>query len=35
MALWEPGEVFDDQYLLVKSTDGGADVVEPDIRRRP
>ena len=23
-ALWEPGEVFDDQYLLVKSTDGGA-----------
>jgi hypothetical protein len=22
-ALWEPGEVFDDQYLLVKSTDGG------------
>src|SRR5262249_42615635 len=23
-ALWEPGEVFDDQFLLVKSTDGGA-----------
>jgi hypothetical protein len=23
-ALWEPGEFFDDQYLLVKSTDGGA-----------
>jgi hypothetical protein len=23
-ALWEPGEVFDDQYLIVKSTDGGA-----------
>ena len=23
-ALWEPGEVFDDQYLLVKSTNGGA-----------
>jgi len=23
-ALWESGEVFDDQYLLVKSTDGGA-----------
>jgi len=22
-ALWEPGEVFDDQYLLVKSTNGG------------
>jgi hypothetical protein len=22
-ALWEPGEFFDDQYLLVKSTDGG------------
>jgi hypothetical protein len=22
-ALWEPGEVFDDQYLLVRSTDGG------------
>ena len=29
-ALWEPGEVFDDQYLLVKSTNGGADLVEPD-----
>ena len=24
MALWEPGEVFDDQYLLVKSGNGGA-----------
>ena len=23
-ALWESGEVFDDQYLLVKSTNGGA-----------
>ena len=23
-ALWEPDEFFDDQYLLVKSTDGGA-----------
>ncbi len=23
-ALWEPGEVNDDQYLVVKSTDGGA-----------
>jgi hypothetical protein len=23
-ALWEPGEQFDDQYLVVKSTDGGA-----------
>ena len=23
-ALWEPGEVNDDQYLIVKSTDGGA-----------
>ena len=23
-ALWEPGETFDNQYLLVKSTDGGA-----------
>jgi hypothetical protein len=23
-ALWEPGEVNDDQYLLVKSTDGGS-----------
>jgi len=23
-ALWEPGEFFDDQFLLVKSTDGGA-----------
>lgn len=23
MALWEPGEVFDDQYLVVRSTDGG------------
>jgi hypothetical protein len=23
-ALWEPGEVFDNQYLMVKSTDGGA-----------
>ncbi len=23
-ALWESGEVFDDQYLVVKSTDGGA-----------
>ena len=22
-SLWEPGEVFDDQYLLVKSKDGG------------
>ena len=22
-ALWEPGEFFDDQFLLVKSTDGG------------
>jgi len=22
--LWEPGDFFDDQYLLVKSTDGGA-----------
>ena len=22
-ALWEPGEYFDDQFLLVKSTDGG------------
>ena len=22
-ALWESGEVFDDQYLVVKSTDGG------------
>jgi len=22
-ALWEPGEVFDDQFLLVKSSDGG------------
>jgi hypothetical protein len=22
-ALWEPGEQFDDQYLVVKSTDGG------------
>ena len=22
-ALWEPGDVFDDQYLLVKSTNGG------------
>ncbi len=24
MALWETGEFFDDQYLLVKSTNGGA-----------
>jgi hypothetical protein len=23
-SLWEPGELFDNQYLLVKSTDGGA-----------
>ncbi len=23
-ALWEPGEVFDDQYLVVRSTNGGA-----------
>ena len=23
-ALWEAGELFDNQYLLVKSTDGGA-----------
>ena len=23
-ALWEPGEFFDDQFLLVKSTDGGS-----------
>jgi hypothetical protein len=23
-ALWEPGEVFDDQYLVVKSSNGGA-----------
>ena len=23
MALWESGEVFDDQYLVVRSTDGG------------
>jgi hypothetical protein len=24
MALWEPGEFWDNQYLLVKSTDGGS-----------
>ena len=24
VALWEPGEQFDDQYLVVSSTDGGA-----------
>lgn len=28
-ALWEPGEVFDDQYLLVRSTDGGATWTSP------
>ncbi len=28
-ALWEPGEVSDDQYLLVKSTNGGASWSSP------
>lgn len=28
-ALWEPGELFDDQYLLVSSTDGGANWSAP------
>ena len=28
-ALWEPGEQFDDQYLLVKSTNGGASWSSP------
>ena len=28
-ALWEPGEVFDDQYLLVKSKDGGNNWSKP------
>jgi hypothetical protein len=28
-ALWEPGEVFDDQYMLVKSTNGGASWSSP------
>jgi hypothetical protein len=28
-ALWEPGEVFDDQYLLVRSTNGGANWSNP------
>jgi hypothetical protein len=28
-ALWEPGEVFDNQYLLVKSTTGGASWTSP------
>jgi hypothetical protein len=29
MALWEPGEVFDDQYLVVRSTDGGVTWSKP------
>jgi hypothetical protein len=29
MALWESGEVFDDQYLLVKSTNGGQTWASP------
>jgi hypothetical protein len=28
-ALWEPNEAFDDQYLLVKSTDGGVSWSNP------
>jgi hypothetical protein len=28
-ALWEPGEAFDDQYLVVSSTDGGATWSKP------
>jgi hypothetical protein len=28
-ALWEPGEMFDDQYLLVKSTNGGSSWSSP------
>jgi hypothetical protein len=28
-ALWEPDELFDDQYLLVKSTNGGASWTSP------
>ncbi|MGZ5369022.1 MAG: sialidase family protein [Aeromicrobium sp.] len=30
-ALWETGEFFDDQYLLVKSTDGGATWSSPTL----
>ena len=33
-SLWEPGEVFENQYLLVKSKDGGEQLVEADVRRR-
>ena len=28
-ALWEPGELFDNQYLVVKSTNGGASWTSP------
>ena len=31
MALWEPGEFFDDQFLLVKSSDGGVTWSAPRI----
>jgi hypothetical protein len=30
MTLWEPGEVFDDQYLMVESEDGGATWSDPE-----